>query len=731
MAQSHLHDYADADSQFQLAGKLCSEVDSVACGDLLRARGSEAIERNDLDNASSLFTQSLSSARRFSQRMDEATALMNLGYVRLLEERFDDAIDWSHAAEQIAHQLDAGDILLNTMGNLGWAYYKLGDAEKALKLFKTAGERAEAVGDVDDAITWLTTAGFVYQDSNEPARAADSYRRALSLAQQVDSKEGVINSLVSLAHVTVDTGRADEADRYVNQVTPLIRANGNRLDELYVIWAQAKIAAALHRDQEAERLFRAVERDPASQFSMRFGAEHQLALLFESEGDLKDAESMYRTALATFEGARDRLKVEDSKLPFLANATGIYNDYIHFLIGQGKGDDALLVADQSRARTLAQGLGETAKPEPGQVVVQTASFTPQGVARKARATLLFYWLGEKQSYLWAITPQEAALFTLPAKAEITPLIERYNKELQGPDDPLESGNVSNATGRALYAMLVAPAAGMIRNNIPVMILADGALSALNFETLLTTGPEPHSSEAHYWIEDVILSDAPSLAMLASAKPQIGASGRLLLLGDAVSPNEDYPQLPQAALEMKQIEKHFPAGEVVVYAGQQATPEAYLSSDPRQFSFIHFVSHGVASHTDPLDSAIILSRPASSLTEVDGGFKLYAREVMQHPIDARLVTISACYGSGTRAYAGEGLVGLSWAFLRAGAHNAIGALWGASDESTPRLMDSLYQGLQNGQSPNVALRTAKLALLQSHNNFRKPFYWAPFQLYTRM
>jgi CHAT domain-containing protein len=76
------------------------------------------------------------------------------------------------------------------------------------------------------------------------------------------------------------------------------------------------------------------------------------------------------------------------------------------------------------------------------------------------------------------------------------------------------------------------------------------------------------------------------------------------------------------------------------------------------------------------------------------------------------------------------VGLSWAFLRAGAHNVIGALWEVSDDSTPRLMDTFYQGLEDGQTPAVALRGAKLALLHSHSRFRMPFYWAPFQIYTR-
>jgi CHAT domain-containing protein len=111
------------------------------------------------------------------------------------------------------------------------------------------------------------------------------------------------------------------------------------------------------------------------------------------------------------------------------------------------------------------------------------------------------------------------------------------------------------------------------------------------------------------------------------------------------------------------------------------------------------------------------------------FKLYARDVVRCPLHAHLVTISTCYGAGTRAYTGEGLVGLSWAFLRAGAHNVIGSLWEVNDTSTPQLMDRFYAELKNGRSPDVALRAAKLSLITSNGAFRKPFYWASFQLYT--
>jgi CHAT domain-containing protein len=618
--------------------------------------------------------------------------------------------------------LGGEDLEQNALGNLGWAYSGLGDGDRALELFLEAEKRAKNLGDVRDDIKWLTDAGYVYTNAGKIKAANEVYDQALQLARHINSKEDISNILTDLALVAVATDNADEADKYANQAIAMAQKSGSRPDMLDAIAIQMQAAALRGDTSRAEQLLREVEAAPESQMSMKWASEDALGRLYERQGQVAAAQRSYKTALATFEAAREGLQHADLQLPFVANATRIYDDYIHFLVGQGKTNEALLAADQSRARTLAQGLGDVSQSS-----AKPAPLSAQAIARKAGATLLFYWLGEQQSYLWAITPEKTTLFPLPPQAQITPLIERYRKALLGAEDPLDAGN---ADGSALYAMLAAPAARMIRPNVPVMILADGPLSELNFETLIAPGPGSGSTPnapSHYWIEDATLIAAPSLAMLAAAKPMSGPRRNLLLLGNAISPDSTYPQLPFAALEMKQVQKHFAARDESVFGQAQATPETYLHSDPKRYAYIHFVSHGVASRTDPLDSAIILSRSSTA----EDSFKLYAREIMQHPIDARLVTISACYGSGTRSYAGEGLVGLSWAFLHAGAHNAIGALWEASDESTPRLMDTLYQGLEQGQAPGVALRQAKLALLHSHSNFRKPFYWAPFQMYTRL
>jgi CHAT domain-containing protein len=270
-------------------------------------------------------------------------------------------------------------------------------------------------------------------------------------------------------------------------------------------------------------------------------------------------------------------------------------------------------------------------------------------------------------------------------------------------------------------MLVAPARQFIPKNSRVILLPAENLNALNFETLIVPEPNPH-----FWIEDVILSEAGSLTLLSASSPNAAARQKnLLLVGNPDSADSSFPALVQAPAEIQKVSSHFPEPQCTLLQGKNATASAYFRSNPDRYSYLHFVTHGIASQTRPLESAVILSRDGDS-------YKLYARDIVAHPLKAQLVTISACNGAGTRAYAGEGLVGLSWAFLRAGAHNVVASLWEVSDaSSTAQLMDALYSGLDRGEDPAAALRDAKLLVLKANANtvFRKPFYWAPFQLYV--
>ncbi|HEY4054127.1 MAG TPA: CHAT domain-containing tetratricopeptide repeat protein [Terriglobales bacterium] len=713
VAHARLHDFTAAEQALKRADDACMKSADASCGAVLRAHGVLAMERAQYAEAKSYFEQTLAVAQ--SDPFLKSTALLNLGAASLQQAHFDEAIDWSQSALNLATTLGARDIMQVALGNLGWAYYRLGDPEKALDEFERATQAATELGDDLYQLRWRTTAGYVYLDDHNYQRAEQAYTQALTLAQKISSKEDIFNALISLALVSEQTGELDEADKYAERGISMARADANRADEFYPLMVKGRVAAKQHDDGRAEGVFREIASDPKSDVSLKWEAQHALAKLYEGENRPSHAEREYCAALKTFETARSELKHEESTLPFLTNASRIYDDYVHFLVTRGRSAEALQVADFTRARTLAEGLGQLGRG----VSLTPSALDAQAVARRARGSVLFYWLGERQSYLWAINARKTVLFTLPAESEIKAAVERYQKALVGPQDVLET---SNRDGAWLYTTLVAPAASLLGKNGKVLIIADGSLNGLNFETLLAQG-----ERLHYWIEDATISDASSLRLLHAPAATRTSNGKLLMIGNPLAAGSEYGALPNAGLEMDKIENHFADGERTVYAQAEATAASYLGSKPGQFSYIHFVAHGTASRTSPLDSAVVLSPSGKQ----EDSFKLYARDVIGCPLHARLVTISTCYGAGTRAYTGEGLVGLSWAFLRAGAHNVVGALWEVNDASTPQLMDRFYAELTRGRDPNVALRSAKLSLLHSKNAFRRPYYWAPFQMYSGM
>src|SRR6185436_4416638 len=211
------------------------------------------------------------------------------------------------------------------------------------------------------------------------------------------------------------------------------------------------------------------------------------------------------------------------------------------------------------------------------------------------------------------------------------------------------------------------------------------------------------------------SEASSIRVLGHRRGAMSESPRMLLMGAPPQSDPAFPPLPRAADEMRSIARHFASSRVKVLEGTAATPAAYRSASPNQFDYVHFVAHVTATRTHPLDSAVILGRDAAN------NYKLLARDIVKQPLAARLVTISSCHGAGTRAYTGEGLVGLAWAFLRAGASSVIAALWEVNDSATPQLMDQLYQQPAAGEDPAAALREAKLSLLRSNSVYRYARY----------
>ncbi|WP_256370376.1 CHAT domain-containing protein [Granulicella sp. S156] len=706
-----------ASEELQKAQHLADATRSPLESEVARTEGLLEYRSGQQSSAESSFRRSLEFARRQKDLFIEATDLLNLGAVALQTEHFDEALDRFKASAEISSSIHANLFLEEGLGNAGWAYYSLGDYEKALVSFQQAEIQAKSLGATDNEILWLQSAGLSLYHLGGLKQAQSCYEEALRAADASHDTARKAVTDTSLGQLLLQLGQPDAAKARVDEALKAAQQIGDKASELDALFLQGQIAARTSNGADTERIFSQVYHDAAGTPSLKWETENAFADLYASRHDVRQAGQWYRRAIKTFETQRSSVQDEELRLPFFANGDELYRDYAEFLIASYRSDEALQFLDGARARTLKEGLGE---PEQAAHVQPE---TPSHTARRLNAVILFYSLGPQRSYLWAIDRNGTHLFGLPPEAEITARVKSYQADVLKSHDPLHENNLE---AQWLYKTLVAPAEALIPKESHVFIVPSGSLNDFNMEMLLKPGPSGSQGETHYWIEDVSLSTASSIQLLSRLSPgkEIAAKN-LLLIGDPTTAGNGYPPLPNAASEVQSVQKYFTPGDRTVLTQTAAVPVAYATSNPEQYSYIHFVAHGIASSLRPLDSAIVLSPPHAD----PDNFKLYARDIIHRPLHARLVTISACYGSGLRNYDGEGLVGLSWAFLRAGAHQVIGAVWEVNDSSTPQLMEQMYHGLAQGEQPDQALRAAKLSMLHSQGVFRKPLYWAAFQLYT--
>ena len=716
IAHRQAQQFPESQKSFNEAEQLARTSHPQLLGDVLNARGALEVDEKKFPEGQVTFEQALTLVREERDRDGEASVLNNLARVAMSREHFDEAIDRAHTALDLSSSLGLKPLAATVLGNLGWSYFELGDFERALDFYRKGAQASAESGLSGYSGYWFSGVASSTMALREYAAAEEMARANLKRAQDIKNAQSTSLCLNTLTEIMLRTGRLSEAERYNQEALKMEEEGQDRFGTLDSLLMAGHIADAQKRFPEARNSFQRVLGDPTVDTRRRWEAEAGLAQVWDDQGRFLEAERQYLKAINKIEQARQSVNHNELRLSFLSSGIEVYGEYVDFLIRRGRPADALNQAELSRARTLSEGLSSNEQIESSHAAPRVP---PQQLAQRLQATLLVYWLGERHSYLWAVTPSKTAYFTLPPAPEIDPLIKSYREFTLKSGDLLKN---AASTGEKLYASLVEPAKQLVPPGSRVILLPDASLYGLNFETLIVPGAQPH-----FWIEDVTVSTASSLSLLASGSNRAPSKEKnLLLVGDAV-PVPEFGPLPQAPAEMQKIEQYFEESRRAVLKGSQATPSAYLGSEPSHFCYLHFVTHGTASRARPLESAVVLSKESSS-----DAYKLYARDIVQHRLNANLVTISACNGSGTRAYSGEGLVGLSWAFLRAGARNVIGALWEVSDASTPQLMDALYSELSQGKDPATALRDAKLSLLHSPDPdsvFKKPFYWAPFQLYA--
>src|SRR5271157_2050093 len=352
--------------------------------------------------------------------------------------------------------------------------------------------------------------------------------------------------------------------------------------------------------------------------------------------------------------------------------------------------------------------------------------------------LLEYVLAEPNAFCVTLTREHAGLVSLPAgRKQIEALVSDYLAAI-------EHQQSARDQSRRLYSILLDPVATLAQK-FRLVIVPDGRLYMLPFESLRDGG-------GRYMIWSHVVTYAPSattLYFLRSSQPSHQPELSLLGVGD-VRYGADHPllasnsstgqilravkrgfdelvasrlnDLPASRQELTDASHALQQPSTVLLMGDAATETAFKKQPLSKFKILHLAVHAVAEPRFPERAALVLGRDPNS----DDDGLLQAREIVRLPLNADLVTLSACDTAKGKLQGEEGNNSLVQAFLLAGAKSVVAALWEVEDRSTEALMKHFYTHLSEGMDKASALRQAKLDLLKEFGD-RPPWYWAGFAL----
>jgi CHAT domain-containing protein len=311
-------------------------------------------------------------------------------------------------------------------------------------------------------------------------------------------------------------------------------------------------------------------------------------------------------------------------------------------------------------------------------------------------TLLEYFVTTDKTLVWVVDKSSFKFIEIATgSGELEKRVNTYREKIATFDPDYQSD------ARSLYDLLLKPAIQYAKNK-RIVIVPHAALNHLPFHALMTSKNADADTKGRFLIEDFDVFYAPSASVLRfiyeKRKP---LTGRILAFGNPSLDEQDL-ELPFAEEEVRGIKSAYP--ETTVFLKKQAT-KTKVQNLANSYNAIHFATHAELNADSPMSSSIRLSRDVSS----DGNLKVY--EIFGLDLkNTSMVALSGCETGLGRRTGGDEIVGLSRAFIYAGAPTIVASLWKVNDQSTAELMTLFYKNLKT-LSKASALRTAQIEMIK--------------------
>lgn len=760
LARFH-HRYGEALKRYEAARQACGGADADVC--VARAdigAGFVDVAVGDAEQARRAFTSAWGAVAKRGLSRDEAQALWGLAVSHRALDEHAPAVAQCERALAIARRINDRPLLAGLHALRGELAVDAGDHAVALAHLEAAHEHFAAMRSVPGvADSRLVLARLALAR----ARSAEARIHAIA-ARDAYAKMGDADGLVAADRVLATTARASGAwQEEEGWLDDALTQRPSPADAMS-LWSRLGTLAREdgRLDDAATRFRRAVEqadrippgrgldggRDAVG--AARLGAYNDLLrAVVERTAVPGDAaveaalEISERSVARAFMDLLERVRLERSnpRVAALLEELERLDREAQELVGS---DAAAGEAAPRRIRDLGAQRASAERELLGLSPRWLAPASPDTARRISHAVartkdelrdgvaILKYHLAEPVSYAFVITPEGTSLVRLAGRHELAEMVRRYADTLTHPSVTGAQRRLQRDLAEALYAALVLPLEPALGARRRLVVIPHLELRLVPFDALVvpTRAARPQerriAREARtppYLLFRYTLSYAPSLAALAelnedarrrSATPRYPfvAFADPVYTGKAAA----LPRLARSSGEVEAANAHVAAGPVTpgtLFLRGDATEERLKRLALNRYRIVHLATHGFAPDTVTRDDQPALFFGASA--NEDGVLRL--DEVLDLRLDADLVVLSACSSGRGSLDPGDGLGGLTQAFLYAGTSAVMATLWAVEDRHAAEMMDVFYDRLAAGRPTPESLRDARVALVTGDDRAR--------------
>ncbi len=707
--------YSQAIATHRQAGKLLLALgDRQGLGQVLTNLGNTFEAVGDYTNATIAFQQSLKLTRQTGDREGEVVALGNLGAMAANQGQDQEALQLFQQSLDQAKALNYLPGQANALLNLGSTHHALRRLDRAITFYQSSLQLAQQMGDRQLEAQALGALGLVYEDQKNFPEAIRQQQQSLAIGRSLDNPEIQGQALNNLGHTLFNAGRLKEAETTLRQAIQLLDGLRPDLSDRYKV---AIFDTQLHTYSLLQQVLIAAKQYEAALEAAEWGRARAFAERLARR--VRDDQPKPTPP------DHPRRDVPLEHLPQaivrpirMADIRRIAKEQKATLV-----EYAIVPDDDFKFRGKQRGREES-------LLIWVVP--PTGPVQFRRVNLKPLWQ-QNLTLEKLVAVSRNCLYPPFSCAEVlqTPVtVAPRSPQSTAPSAPQRRVNPAL---HQLYQLLIQPIADFLPTNPSDRVII------LPLESLyLVPFPALQRADGQYLIEHHTLLTAPAIQVLDLTRQLASqrrtapskASDRFrpaLVVGNPTMPQigtDPLAPLPASETEAQQIATLLRTRPLI---GNQAT-QAQVVRQMATAAVIHLATHGLLEFGQALDDtaipgAIALApNPRPTDTRAPNGI-LTAGAILDLQLRAHLVVLSAC-DTGRGRITGDGVQGLSRAFIAAGVPSVIVSLWAVPDAATAHLMVNFYEHLL--QQPDKA-KALRFAMLETMKQYPRPLDWAAFTL----